>query len=189
MQARCPTGPCSSPILMWQLCLLGSGCHSPVHHGRKSARLVPLGSHGSSASGGPPARSASSPMRRSWTGRGRCTTATPVAVRTSGMWGGEPCQPRGISMVRCSTPLARWRRQEYQRKQQQPSVAGLSAFLGRFLPKLGGASRCRPFFACAGGTRHSRLCHVSAGPATYVILRHDGRPLVFRLCGILPCRP
>jgi hypothetical protein len=50
-----------------------------------------------------------------------------------------------FSMLRCSTPLARRRRQEYQRKQQQPSVAGLSAFFGRFLPKLGGASRCRLF--------------------------------------------
>jgi hypothetical protein len=148
-----------------------------------------LGSHGAPRPAGhrpgaPPAQCGDHGRVGGW-----CTTATPVAVRTSGMWGGEPCLPRGISMVRCSTPLARWRRQEYQRKQQQPSVAGLSAFLGRFLPKLGGASRCRPFFACAGGTRHGRLCHVSAGPATYVILRHGGRPFVFRLCGILPCRP
>ena len=34
-----------------------------------------------------------------------------------------------------------------------------AVFLGRFLPKLGGASRCRPFFAYAGRARGARLSH------------------------------
>ena len=36
-----------------------------------------------------------------------------------------------------------------------------AVFLGRFLPKLGGASRCRPFFTYAGRARGAPLSHGS----------------------------
>ena len=43
----------------------------------------------------------------------------------------------------------------------RPDSVGPPAFLGRFLPKLGGASRCRPFFTYAGRARGAPLSHGS----------------------------
>jgi hypothetical protein len=134
-----------------------------------------------------------SPMRRSWLGR--------AEMRESNTCGRPNKRDVGRGTLgvsrhsRCCGAALRLRAgavRSLSASSSNPALPGclpFSAFLGRFLPKLGGASRCRPFFACAGGTRHGRLCHVSTGPATYVILRHDSRPLAFRLFGILVCRP
>jgi hypothetical protein len=62
----------------------------------------------------------------------------------------EPLSQRRI--VNCATQhsLALSRKRLYLRGGRQLSIAELPAFLGRFLPKLGGAVRCRPFFCLRG---------------------------------------
>ncbi len=96
-------------------------------------------------------------------------------------------------MLRCSTSLARWHPWVYERKRQQPGVAGLSAFLGRFLPKLGGASRCRPFFAYAGGTwRLLCVTHWAGRKALNsgdILCRQKRRPVVSHWPELVIVRP